>query len=80
MINRFSIIDHHLFHDMPRKCEKFSSQFPRAQRDVFKLLLMPKTQRLLVYDHKGHRKAANAHTEKAKPAILFNFFIKKQLK
>ncbi len=54
-----------LFHGMSTECEKCSAQVLRAQFVVFRLLLLskqqPKTQRLVTYDDKSNRKAANPH-------------------
>ncbi len=61
------------------KREKCSSLFPKVQCDALKLLLLskqPKTQRLLIYLHKRHIKAANPHIWGAKPANFLLIYLK----
>ncbi len=50
-----------LFHEMSEKWQKCSSQFARAFRPLLLSEQQPNTQKLLIYFHEWHRKAANPH-------------------
>ena len=64
-----------------KKCEKCSSQFPRAQSDAFRLLFssnqQPKTQRLFIYRHESRRKVAKHYIQEADTSKCLTFLLEK---